>query len=337
LIQAVKRAGEQLRGLLPQQEEFARALQVLLEVSDRLHQSADAGVRLISEYARARKAELENSERSAREQVRQLLAEVARESSALAGAAEELTASSRQMGSNAQETLALANLVSGASDQVRKNVQTVTAASQDVSRAIQEIARNASAGARTAAVAVEKGNATSAAIAQLGTRGTQITEILKVITAIAQQTNLLALNAMIESARAGEAGKGFGVVANEVKDLSQRTGRATDEIERLLNGIQSATKIAIEAVQQAGVVVLQMHDVSNNIAAAVDEHTASNNEIRGGLEEVSSGSRELAELSTRVAQAAEETSLGVVQVEAAAGGLARMAGLLRGLLSRFAE
>ena len=73
--------------------------------------------------------------------------------------------------------------------------------------------------------------------------------MIKVITSIAQQTNLLALNATIEAARAGEAGKGFAVVANEVKELAKETAKATEDISRKIEAIQTDSKAAVEAIR----------------------------------------------------------------------------------------
>ena len=151
---------------------------------------------------------------------------------------------------------------------------------------------------------VRVADTTNATINKLGDSSAEIGKVIKVITSIAQQTNLLALNATIEAARAGEAGKGFAVVANEVKELAKETARATEEIGRKIEAIQSDTKGAVAAIGEISGVINQINDISTTIASAVEEQTATTNEIARNATEAARGSTEIAKNIVSVSQAA---------------------------------
>ena len=263
------------------------------------------------------------------------LGSIAQQSQALASSSEELSAVSHQMSANAGETAMESNVVSAAAEEVTKNLQTVATATEEMSASIKEIAKNANEAARIATSAVRTAETTNATVAKLGESSAEIGQVIKVITSIAQQTNLLALNATIEAARAGEAGKGFAVVANEVKELAKETAKATEDISRKIEAIQGDTKGAVEAIGQISGVINQINDISNTIASAVEEQTATTNEIARNVQEGAKGGAQVAENIVFVAQAAKGTTQGASDTQTAASELARMAAELQKIVAQF--
>ena len=103
--------------------------------------------------------------------------------------------------------------------------------------------------------------------------------IVALIRSIAEHTNLLALNATIEAARAGEAGRGFTVVADEVKELSNQTAKATKDIEAQIDQMQTETLHAAKAIQSVLDRVSEMDEVSLRVSHAIDEQSRTTREI----------------------------------------------------------
>ncbi|HEY2909157.1 MAG TPA: PAS domain-containing methyl-accepting chemotaxis protein [Gemmataceae bacterium] len=252
----------------------------------------------------------------------------------LAGAASELIAVSQQMAASAEETSVQASVASAAAEQVSRNVMTVATGAEQMGASIKEIAKNAHEAAKVATAAVKVADRTNATVAKLGESSAEIGNVIKVITSIAQQTNLLALNATIEAARAGEAGKGFAVVANEVKELAKQTAKATEDISRKIEAIQSDTKGAVGAIEQIGKIINQINDIQNTIASAVEEQTATTGEISRNVAEAAKGSSEIAHNVTGVAEAAQSTTEGANNTKKAADELSKMAHDLHQLVRR---
>jgi methyl-accepting chemotaxis protein len=253
----------------------------------------------------------------------------------LASSAEELTAVSQQMAGNAEETSAQSGVVSAASEQVSKNVETVSTGAEEMSASIKEIAQNSNEAARVATEAVKVAETTNTTISKLGESSAEIGQVVKVITSIAEQTNLLALNATIEAARAGEAGKGFAVVANEVKDLANQTAKATEEISGKIGAIQADTQNSVSAIAEITEVINKINDISNTIASAVEEQTATTAEIGRNVGEAARGTAEIAQNITGVAQAAQSTTQGATDTQGASAELSKMAAELQGLVGQF--
>lgn len=256
-----------------------------------------------------------------------------------------------------QMTQSIDQIATGAQEQA-KNVSQTSIMIEEMAKGIDDVAANTQQvadGARIAAnTAAEGGHAVEKTIMQrikatvfesanrikeLGEQSQQIGEIIQVIDDIAEQTNLLALNAAIEAARAGEHGKGFAVVADEVRKLAERSGKATKEIATLINNIQKGTSQAVNAMElgtrevETGTVladdagkalqailanITQASDQIQSISAAIEQVSASSAEVVTAVDNV-------AAITEQNTAATEEMSANSTQVENAIDNIAAIA------------
>jgi len=280
-------------------------------------------------------AEMAADYEAARASIARIVGTVATSATAVAAASEELSASSAQIAAGAEETSVQAGVVAGAADEVSGNVRTVAAGADQMGASIREISQSAGVAAQVASDAVRSVDTTTTTVARLGVSSQEIGDVVKVITSIAEQTNLLALNATIEAARAGDAGKGFAVVATEVKELAQETARATEDIARRVQTIQGDTTSAVEAIAEIATIIASINDHQLTIASAVEEQTATTQEMSRNVAEASGGSDEIARNIAGVSEAASSTTQAVSRTLGTVGELSRTSRELRAELSRF--
>jgi methyl-accepting chemotaxis protein len=197
-----------------------------------------------------------------------------------------------------------------------------------------ENAQQANSLAKEARVAAEKGagdmQEMTGAMGAIKSSSDDVAKILKTIDEIAFQTNILALNAAVEAARAGEAGMGFAVVAEEVRNLAQRSAQAAKEtaakIEAAITNTAGGVRISEKVAHTLGEIVTK--------ARQVDELAA---EVANASREQASG---ITQINTAVGQMDKVTQSNAANAEesaAAAQELNAQAGILRQVVTQLAE
>ncbi len=266
--------------------------------------------------------------------IKKMISSIEETATALSGASSELMATATEMSGVASKTSAESQSAYSSAEAVASGVQTVATNMEEMVASIKEIGRSTSESSQMAKATLSKAQESNQTVIKLGASSQEIGNVIKVISSIAQQTNLLALNATIEAARAGEAGKGFAVVANEVKELAKQTAKATDDITHKIGAIQGDTKSAVDAIAGISQAVEKLNGISTVIAAAVEEQTATTNEISRVVLESKKGVEHIANTVRTVSQAAKESTSSSNQTLDASKELAKLAEKLAALVKK---
>jgi twitching motility protein PilJ len=260
-----------------------------------------------------------------------------------------ISTSSIQLDSAARQTQALSSHLARASSAQSKQIGSATESISAMAASIEEVSGNAERAADVARhsvdVAHKGGDAvrrtidgmnairetiqdTSKRIKRLGESSQEIGNIVELISDIAEQTNILALNASIQASMAGEAGRGFAVVADEVQRLAERAANATKQIEVLVRTIQTDTNEAVVSMERsttdvvggallaenAGAALLEIDQVSNQIASLVQNISASARSQSVAAQNLARNMQVLREISAQSADSTSATSQAIVKL-----------------------
>ena len=222
-------------------------------------------------------------------------------------AVEEMGGATREVAQNAADTVAEVEALNRSADDGVKQLDNAISQLDSLSVQIQ--------GAATV-------------INQLTERSDKIASVLDVILGISEQTNLLALNAAIEAARAGEQGRGFAVVADEVRELASKTQASTEDIQKMINDLQSGVSGAVssitQSVEMAGTSVSlsrktmesiaivktsagRIYDFTAQTASATEQQSKVTDEINHNLSNLADMSKDVMEISKRISHSVHQT------------------------------
>ena len=292
---------------------------------------------------------LKNNINKLSESMSSALREVADAVEATASASTQISSSTEEMASGAQEQTSQAHDVASAVEEMTKTILETTKNANSAADSAATASKIAVDGGKSVEETINGMNRitevverAAATVRELGKSSHQIGEIIQVINDIADQTNLLALNAAIEAARAGEQGRGFAVVADEVRKLAERTGKATKEIATMIKKIQNDTTEAVTSIELGTKEVVKGKDLANNAGESLKEIISKVsvtvdgiNQVAAASEEQSSAAEQISKSIDGISSVIQESATVTQQIAHAAEDLNRLTENLQNLITRF--
>jgi methyl-accepting chemotaxis protein len=246
----------------------------------------------------------------------------------LCGVVDALDCGAQQINSAAgQLSVASQSLAEGASEQAASLEETSSSLEEMASMTRQNAesaqkARELTNGVRQAAeIGATDMQAMNTAMQAIKSSSADIAKIIKTIDEIAFQTNILALNAAVEAARAGEAGMGFAVVAEEVRNLAQRSAGAAKETASKIEGAISKTDHGAQVCAKVAQGLGSIADKIRTLDALVAEAATASQEQSQGIQQINVAVSQMDKVTQSNAATAEEGASAAEELTAQAGSL----------------
>lgn len=349
MIWIYRRVADTGRAAARQTAQNERNQQAILTLLDEMSSLADGNLTVHATVTEDITGAIADSVNYAIEALRELVTTINESAILVDGAARQTEGSARQLAAASEAQSKQLESASRAINRMASSIEEVSGnaeRSSDVARHSVDVAHKGGDAVRRT---IEGMNAiretiqeTSKRIKRLGESSQEIGNIVELINDIADQTNILALNAAIQASMAGEAGRGFAVVADEVQRLAERSANATRQIEFLVRTIQADTNEAIVSMERSTTDVVGGALLAENAGAALEEIEQVSNQIAALVQNISSSAREQGKAASAVTRSMDvleeinaETAANTSATTSAISKLAELATQLRRSVAGF--
>ena len=261
--------------------------------------------------------------------LRKQIEEITEGVNVLSSSSSEIMAMISQLASGSVETATSVSETTSTIEEVKQTTDVSNQKATEVADSAQKISLVSQDGRRSVQETIEGMNkikqqmeSIAGIVIQLSEKSHTIGEIATTVNDLAEQSNLLAVNASIEAAKAGEQGKGFTVVAQEIKNLAERSKESTVQIRTILADIQKEIGSAVMATEQGGKVIDEALDLSTTasevittLAASVEQASQASIQIAASSQQQLVGMDQIASAMENINEASAQSTNGTKQTE----------------------